>query len=217
MAENKKYKELHNELGELTIEIIANNEGGAPLIIGENTKDENLSSFDFLCRLYEDNMSNTRLVNIIGSMLTNNNLGTHNEIIAEINKRYSASTRKTTDPSDTLKKGDCFSLRIYGDDANIAYYTANVIIKANKSQQLMGYVDTNETEPEYRQKGLQKMGFRYLERYLTSNNIELMGLEAQDLDGNDFNLYQVYMNLGFEQIGNTNKFVKNIMQQEQLF
>ena len=219
MAKNKIIKFMHDEFGPLVIKINANNDLESTIIPENITKSYAKSSMeDFLNTLYIQNIKNDILTTIISDYMVDSKQRSKEEIVSLINSRYQKIIEKQARHRDTpLECNDHITVTIElaeVEDNSEPLYNAEVDIKQDGNH-LYAYVDTNVTREDCRHKGLQSLGFRYLENYLANYDIPQVKLEAIDLDANDFDLNKVYANLGYEKIGS--QFVKNISSSMEMY
>lgn len=200
MMKNMKFKYEHEKFGVLNININGETQQQKCAINSEFAKKyENADMQTFLHALYISHLNNDNLIDIIGEFLVvdNGNL-TKVQIIEEINKKYNELYTTTDNSSeDTFTPGNGICLEITPEnEPDNKIFTANIVIEQDNNS-LSAHIEENMTVPEYRHNGLQRIGFMFLERYLSYNEIGKITLEARDLDGNEFDLNKAYENLGF--------------------
>lgn len=219
MNKNVTFKRQHDKFGTLLINIIGENYQQSSQAINPDvlTKYGKLSTKKFLEALYIDNINNTKLTDVITDYIVSETKKTKEQIVQEINAKFSKSSSKASKSSeeDTFSSGDGIYVEIIRESkSNDPMFVAKITIKKSKNYGLVAFIDENHTEEIYRHQGLQKMGFSAIEKYLSAHEIGAIALEAQDLDGNDFNLEDAYKNLGFSKIGTGNKFIKDLGRDE---
>jgi hypothetical protein len=200
MSKNITFKKQHEKLGPLVVNIIGDNtsENSGAIKPDFLKKYGKLETQQFLFQLYQSYMRDEKLLDIIGEYLVLSTKKSNEQIVKEINTKYNALYKSKNKDDYYFSNGDGVYLDIARESKpDDALFTANIIIKQNKKYGTYAYVDSNETIESARRQGLQKLGFATLEKYLESHDVHRIVLEAQDLDGNEFNLEETYRKLGF--------------------
>lgn len=202
MAQNKIINFNHEKLGELVIKLSATMDNFSIKIPEYNPDNfSNISNIEFLNNLYVKYIKYDQVTEIISELMINPSIEKAKkiQIIDVINKKLSnMASKNTSQENQELADGDNVLVDIYQkDNLEESIYHAEIEINKNENNALFGYVSTNFTKEEYRQNGLQKLGFKCFEEYLCNNNIYEIQLDAQDLDANNFDLCKAYQNLGY--------------------
>jgi len=221
MNKNMQFKYKHDNLGDLTVNIYGNSSLNTTDAINPKflVGTEKKSAQEFLEMLYIAHIKNEEIVEIIGDMMVTQPKLSNKQIVEAINKRYNAN-KKTNNSSneESFNVGDGIFVEITPVSKPMdRYFTANVRIKNSKNHGLVAYIDDNYTREDCRRQGLQTMAFKQLEKYLSSHKIGAIVLEAQDLDGNEFNLEDAYKKLGFDKVGSSNRFIKDIGRDNEMY
>ena len=157
-------------------------------------------------------MTDEILIDIIGEFLECNTKLSNQQIIDSINEKYAEKQQTPHNPKSSNKfvNGDGINVYIKStSDPNSPLFTANFTTKSI-GQTLTAYLDSNFTREDVRRQGLHTLGMNVAKKYFASNGFSAISLEAQDLDGNDFDLAKMYQKDGLTHIEGTNMFVMSL-------
>lgn len=214
MKQNISIPYNHETLGPLTIEVIAQSSNNSQTKIKQDFVNANINkpTTEFLFSLYQEYMSDETLIDIIGEFLECNTKLSNQQIVDSINEKYTQKQQSTNKKSTSDKFVNGNGINVYiksTSDPNSPLFTANFTTKSI-GQTLTAYLDSNFTREDVRRQGLHTLGMNVAKKYFASNGFSTISLEAQDLDGNDFDLAKMYQKDGLTQIEGTNMFVMSL-------